>query len=88
MFDINIKWEHLTEETKRNIIDEFIGNLCVEDLTELLENIEYVEENALNIGSYSEFDSYYANEFSFKTSQMYVTIEHFLARHFPFTLSI
>ena len=39
MFDIDIKWEHLTDETKRNIIDEFISNLCVEDLQELLENI-------------------------------------------------
>ena len=50
MFDIDIKWEHLTQETKKNIIDEFIGNLSVEDLQQLLENIEYIEENAINEG--------------------------------------
>ena len=88
MFDINIKWEHLTEETKKNIIDEFIGNLCVEDLQELLENIEYIEENAVNVGVYSEFDSFFENEFSFKRTEMYNTLEHFISRHFPFTLSI
>ncbi len=88
MFDINIKWEHLTDETKKNIIDEFIGNLCVEDLNTLLENIEYIEENAVLDGSYNDFDSYNVNEFSFKRSQMYISIENFLSRHFPFTLSI
>ncbi len=88
MFDINIKWEHLTEETKKNIIDEFIGNLCVEDLQELLENIEYIEANAVVDGVYDEFDSFYENEFCFKRTEMYNTLEHFLSRHFPFTLSI
>ena len=88
MFDINIKWEHLTDETKKNIIDEFIGNLCVEDLSTLLENIEYVEENAVLDSSYEEYEAYNVNEFSFKKSQMYLVIENFLARHFPFTLTI
>lgn len=88
MFDIDIKWEHLTQETKKNIIDEFIGNLCAEDIRELLENIEYIEENAINEGVYRDFNSFHENEFSFKRTEMYSTLEHFLSRHFPFTLSI
>jgi len=88
MFDINIKWEHLTKETKKNIIDEFIGNLCADDIRELLENIEYIEENAFNEGVYEEFNSFYENEISFKRIEMYNTLEYFLSRHFPFTLSI
>ena len=88
MFDINIKWEHLTEETKKNIIDEFIGNLGATDLQELLENIEYIEANAIVEGVYDEYNSFYENEISFKRTEMYNTLEHFLSRHFPFTLSI
>ncbi|MEN8154074.1 MAG: hypothetical protein ABFR75_08610 [Acidobacteriota bacterium] len=88
MLDIRIKWEHLTEESKKNIIDEFINELDMQDLTDLLENIEYNEENAINQGTYSEFNSYDENEFTFKKNQMYSTLEHFLSQHFPFTVSI
>ncbi len=88
MFDLNIKWEHLTEETKKNIIDEFIGNLCAEDIRKLQENIEYVEANAINDGVYDEYKSYCENESSFKRSEMYSTLEYFISSHFPFTLSI
>jgi len=88
MFDINIKWEHLTEETKRNIIDEFISNLCEEDIRELQDNIEYIEENAINDSVYDEYKSFYENEFSFKRAEMYNSLEYFISRHFPFTLSI
>ena len=88
MFDINIKWEHLTQETKKNIIDEFIANLCVEDMHQLLENIEYIEANAFNEGVYDEYKSFHENEFSFKRNEMYSTLEDFISRHFPFTLTI
>lgn len=88
MLDIRIKWEHLTEETKKNIIDEFISDLDMQDLTVLLESIEYCEENAINQGTYSEYNSYDENEFSFKKSQVYSTLEHFISQKFPFTVSI
>lgn len=88
MFEVNIKWEHLTEETKKNIIYDFLNSLNVEELTEITNNIDYSEEDGLNNGLYSEFDSFLENEFKIKKYEIYVTLEEFLSKHFPFTVKI
>ena len=88
MFEVNIKWEHLTEETKKNIIYEFLNSLNVEELTEMVNNIDYREEDGMNGGIYSEYDSFVENEFNIKKYEIYLTLEEYLSKHFPFTVTI
>jgi len=88
MFEVNIKWEHLTEETKKNIIYEFLNSLNVEELTEMVNNIDYVEEDGVNSGVYSEYDSFVENEFNVKKYEIYLTLEEFISKQFPFTVTI
>ncbi len=88
MFEVNIKWEHLTEETKKNIIYEFLNSLNVEELTEMVNNIDYVEEDGVNSGVYNEYDSFVENEFNVKKYEIYLTLEEFISKQFPFTVTI
>lgn len=88
MFEVRIKWEHLTEETKKNIIYEFLNNLDVEELNEIVNNVDYKEEDGINCGIYNEFDSYFENEFNVKKHEIYMTLEEFISEKFPFTVTL